>query len=129
MEQVTINTSVNVKDGPLVKITGQLGSDAYVVASLALAKGASGNVAIMPPTGIASLMVIQATKDKDQANAKVEVTPEGTAAGTKLALEGSLVVTNAAVLAGLAAGGPQKLTVKNVDADDATVSILVAFDS
>jgi hypothetical protein len=129
MEQVTITTSVNVKDGPLVKVSAQLASDAYVVASLALAKGVSGNVAVMPANGVASLMVIQAVKDKDQTNAKVEVTPEGTAAGAKLAVEGSLLVTNPAVLAGIAAGGPQKLTVKNVEADDATVSILVAFDA
>ena len=129
MEQVTITTSVNVKDGPLVKVNAVLKTEAYVVASLALATGASGSVAIMAATGVASLMVIQATKDKDQSDAKVEVTPEGPAAGAPLAVEGSLLVANPAVLAGIAKDGPQKLTVKNTDADDATVSVLVAFDS
>jgi hypothetical protein len=129
MEQVTINTSVNVKDGPLVNVNAKVQSDAYVVASLALAKGATGNVVIMPANGVAALLVIQASKDADQSGAKVEVTPEGTAAGTKLTVDGSLLVTNADVLTGLAAGGAQKLTVKNIGADDATVSILVAFNS
>ena len=129
MEQVTITTSVNVKSGPLVKVNVQVESDAYVVASLALASGATGDVTVLPAKGEAALMVIQATKDTDQSAATVEVTPEGSAAGTKLTVEGSLLVTNAAVLAGLAAGGPRKLTVENTGAVDATVSILVAFNS
>ena len=130
MEHVTINTSVNVKDGPLVNVNVQVDSHAYVMASLALAKGATGSVVILPAKGVASLLVIQASKDKDQSIAKVEVTPAGSAAAaTPLTVDGSLLVTNAGVLAGLAAGGPQKLTVKNIAGDDATVSILVAFDS
>ncbi len=129
MEQVTITTSVNVKDGPLVKVTAQVESDAYVVASLALAKTATGDVTVLPASGAAALLVIQARKDADQAAAKVEVTPEGTAAGTKLVVVGNLLVANPDVVAGLAAGGPRKLTVKNTEAEDVTVSILAAFNS
>jgi hypothetical protein len=129
MEQVTINTSVNVKDGPLVKVNAQVESAAYVVASLTLAKAATGNVTVLPATGAAALLVIQASKDADEAAAKVEVTPEGTAAGTTLVVVGSLLVANPDVVAGLAAGGPRKLTVKNTEAVDVTVSILAAFNS
>jgi len=129
MEQVTINTSVNVKAGPLVKVTAKVESDAYVVASLALAKTASDDVTVLPANGAAALLVIQAWKAADQAEAKVEVTPEGTAAGTKLVVTGSLLVANPDVVAGLAAGGPRKLTVKNTEAEDVTVSILAAFNS
>jgi hypothetical protein len=129
MEQVTINTSVNVKDGPLVKVQAQVESDAYVVASLALAKTATGDVTVLPANGSAALLVIQAQKDADHSAAKVEVTPEGTAAGTKLVVTGNLLVANPDVVGGLAAGGPRKLTVKNTEAEAVTVSILAAFNS
>ena len=129
MEQVTINTPVNVKDGPLVKVNAQVESDAYVVASLALTRTATGDVTVLPANGAAALLVIQAWKDADQAAAKVEVTPEGTAAGTKLVVVGSLLVANPDVITGLAAGGPRKLTVKNTETEDVTVSILAAFNS
>jgi hypothetical protein len=129
MEQVTINTSVNVKGGPLVKLNAQVESDAYVVASLALAAGATGDVTVMPASGTAALLVISALKPKDQTAAKVDVTPSGTADGTKLLVEGSLLVASPDVLGGLAAGGPRKFTVKNVGADDVLVSILAAFNS
>ncbi|WP_028046745.1 hypothetical protein [Cellulomonas sp. URHE0023] len=129
MEQVTITTAVNVKGGPLVKVSARVDSDAYVVASLALAKTATGDVSVLPTTGAASLLVIQARNDLDQSPAKVEVTPEGSAVGTKLVVAGSLLVANTDVLAALAAGGPRKLTVKNVGTQDVTVSILAAFDS
>lgn len=75
------------------------------------------------------MLVIQASNDADQSPAKVEVTPEGTAAGTKLVVMGSLLVANPDVVAGLAAGGSRKLPAKNVGAQDVTVSILAAFDS
>lgn len=129
MEQVTITTAVNVKGGPLVKMSAQVDSDAYVVASLALAKQTAGDVTVLPTAGAAALLVISALNDLDQSPARVEVTPEGSAAGTKLVVTGSLLVANPDVLAGLAAGGPRKLTVKNVGAQDVTVSILAAFDS
>ncbi|HSK32460.1 MAG TPA: hypothetical protein VK903_03175 [Propionicimonas sp.] len=129
MEQVTINTSVNVKGGPTVNVNTRLESDAYVVASLALIKQATGDVVIMPNPSTAALLVIQATKDTDQSPAKVEVTPAGSAAGKKLLVTGSLLVANADAIAGLAADGPQKLTVKNNEAVDVTVSILAAFNS
>src|SRR4051794_36444666 len=117
MEQVTINTSVNVKDGPLVKVSAQVESDAYVVASLAMATTATDTVTVLPATGKAALLVIQAWKDVGKAPAKVEVTPEGTAAGGKLVVVGSLFVANLDVIAELATGGPQKLTVKNTEAE------------
>jgi hypothetical protein len=129
MEQVTINTAVNVKSGPLVKLNAQVDSKAYVVASLALAKQASGDVTILPTNGAAALLVIHAHKDADQTAAKVEVTPSGTGDGNKLAVEGSLLVANPDVVSGLAPGGPRKLTVKNTGPDDVTVSILAAFNS
>lgn len=129
MEKVTINTAVNVRGGPLVKLTAQVESDAYVVASLALAAGVTGNATILPNPGGAVLLVISAQKDKDQAVAKVEVTPSGTKAGTKFNVNGSLLVANADVVGGLAEGGPQKLAVKNLETEDVTVSILAAFDS
>jgi hypothetical protein len=129
MEQVTINTSVIVKGGPTVNVATKLESDAYVVASLALASQATGDVVIMPNPSSASLLVIQATKDTDQSAAEVEVTPEGSAAGAALVVAGSLLVANADAIAGLAADGPQKLTVQNNETVDVTVSILAAFDS
>jgi hypothetical protein len=129
MEQVTINTSVNVKDGPLVKVQAEVKSDAYVVASLALDKAANGDVTILPAGAAAALLVIQAQKDADQSAAKVEVTPEGTAAGTKLAVTGNLLVANPDVVGALATGGPRKLTVKNTETEPVTVTILAAFDS
>lgn len=129
MEQVTINTSVNVKDGPLVNVNAEVTSDAYVVASLALAGGKSGDVTVLPANGEAALLVIQARKDNGGAAASAEVTPSGTADGAKLTVVGSLLVANPNVIAGLAAGGPQKLTVKNIGTEDVTVSVLVAFNS
>jgi hypothetical protein len=129
MEQVTINTAVNVKSGPLVKLNAQVDSNAYVVASLALAKQATGDVTILPANGKAALLVIQARKDADQSAAKVEVTPTGTDPGNKFVVEGSLLVANLDVVSGLAKGGPQKLSVKNTGTDDVTVSILAAFNS
>lgn len=117
------------KGGPLVKVNAQVGSDAYVVASLALAKQARGDVTVLPTTGVAALLVIQASNDADQSPAKVEVTPEGSAAGTKLVVMGSLLVANPDVVAGLVGRGPRKLTVRNVGAQDVTVSILAALDS
>jgi hypothetical protein len=129
MEQVTITTSVNVKDGPLVKVNAQVESDAYVVASLALAASADDNVTVLPATGAAALLVIQARKDADGSAAKVEVTPEGSAGGEKLVVAGNLLVANPDVVAGLAEGGPRKLTVVNKETEAVTVSILVAFDS
>jgi hypothetical protein len=129
MEQVTINTAVNVKGGPLVKLDVQVDSDAYVVASLALATQATGDVTVLPANGAAALLVIQARKDKDQSAAKVEVTPTVTDAGNKFVVEGSLLVANPDVVSGLANGGPQKLSVKNTGTDDVTVSILAAFNS
>jgi len=129
MEQVTINTSVNVRGGPLVKLTAQVDSDAYVVASLALAAGATGDVTVLPTSGTAALLVIHAHKDKDLSAAKVEVTPSGTADGTKLTVDGSLLVASPDVVGGLAAGGPRKITVKNVEAEAVTASILAAFNS
>ena len=129
MEQVTINTSVNVKDGPLVKVQAQVQSNAYVVASLALAKTANGDVTVLPATASAALLVIQAQKDADHSPAKVEVTPEGTAVGNKLVVTGNLLVANTDVVGALAAGGPRKLSVKNTEAEAVTVSILAAFNS
>ncbi len=129
MEQVTINTSVIVKGGPTVNVATKLEIDAYVVASLALAANATGEVVIMPNPSAASLLVIQATKDSDQSGAEVEVTPEGSAAGPALVVTGSLLVANADAIAGLAADGPQKLTAQNNETEDVTVSILAAFDS
>ena len=129
MEQVAINTSVNVKDGPSINVNTRLDSDAYVVASVALIKQATDTVVIMPNPSTASLLVINATKDADQKPAKVEVVPAGTADGSKLVVTGSLLVANADAIAGLAAGGPQKLTVKNTEAVAVTVSILAAFNS
>jgi hypothetical protein len=38
-------------------------------------------------------------------------------------------VANPDVITGLATGGPRKLTVKNTEAEDVTVSILAAFNS
>lgn len=129
MEHVTINASVNVKGGPLVKLSAQVESDAYVVASLKLAAGATGDVTLLPANGVAALLVISALKDQDQTAAKVEVTPSGTADGSKLVVEGSLLVASSDVLSGLAAGGPRKFTAKNVGTGDVTVSILAAFNS
>ena len=58
MEQVTITTSVNVKDGPLVKVNAKVESDAYVVASLALQHGVAVDTIrkalLRDPRGVAS---------------------------------------------------------------------------
>lgn len=129
MEQVTINTTVNVRGGPLVNVNAQVDSDAYVVASLALAKSATDAVTVLPENAAAALLVIQARKNVDQSVAKVEVTPFGTKDGPKVVVVGSLLVANLNVIAGLADGGPRKLTVTNTEPDDVTVSILVAFNS
>lgn len=129
MEQVTITTSVNVKDGPLVKVNAQVDSDAYVVASLLLAASATGEVTVLPTGSTAALLVIQAWKNVGKAAARVEVTPEGSAAGDPLGVTGNLLVANADVVGALAAGGPRKLTVTNTETEEVTVSILAAFDS
>jgi hypothetical protein len=129
MEQVTINTAVNVKSGPLVKLDAEVDSSAYVVASLSLVKQATADVTILPANGKAALLVIQARKDADQSAAKVEVTPTGTDPGSMFVVDGSLLVANPHVVSGLAKGGPQKLSVKNPGTDDVTVYILAAFNS
>lgn len=129
MEQVTVNTSVIVKDGPVVNVKARVESDAYVVASLALAPSATAAVTVLPATGQAALLVIQAVKDSNKEGATVKVTPEGSAAGDVLTVEGSLLAANPDVVSGLATGGPQKLTVENKETEAVTVSILAAFNS
>lgn len=137
MEQVTIDTAINVTGGPLVKLNAEVKSDAYVVASLALTStgaGKKGDVTILPATGKASLLVIEATKDKDQTDATVTVTPSvasppATATFTTLEVTGSLLVASPDVIKGLVAGGgqPEKLSVENKETEDVTVSIIAAF--
>lgn len=129
MEQMSINASVNVKGGPSWRVSADFETEVYAVASVSLDATAQDEVTIMPEGATAVLMVIKAVKDADSKPAEVTVTPEGSAAGPALTVNGSLLITNAGVLAGLATDGPSKLAVENVGTEAVTVSVLIAFDS
>jgi len=53
----------------------------------------------------------------------------GATAGDDLTVEGSLLVANASVLAGLVAGGPRTLTVTNTETTPTHVEVLACLES
>lgn len=128
MEKISVTASVNVTGGPAWRVAADVQTEVYAVASVSLDASGEGDVTLMPAGAVAALLVIRAVTNDGGQPANVTVTPEGSAAGEPLSVTGSLLVTNASVLAGLAADGPSKLTVENGETEAVTVSVLVAFD-
>ena len=133
MVQVSVSATVSVHDGPMLPVGAELQPDSYVVsgADLDASGGAddSAEIALLPTTGAVALLALSCT-GADGGPATVTVTPaNGATTGDDLTVEGSLLVANASVLAGLVAGGPRTLTVKNTETTTTRVEVIACLDA
>jgi hypothetical protein len=133
MVQVSVSATVSVHDGPMLPVGAELEPDSYVVsgADLDAAGGTddSAEIALLPTTGAVALLALSAT-GADGGAATVTVTPSnGATDGDDLTVEGSLLVANASVLAGLVAGGPRTLTVTNTETTPTHVEVVACLES
>jgi hypothetical protein len=133
MVQVSVSATVSVHDGPMLPVGAELQPDSYVVAEADLdASGGaddSAEIALLPTSGTVALLAMSCT-GADAGAATVTVTPaNGATTGDDLTVEGSLLVANASVLAGLVAGGPRTLTVTNTETTPTHVEIVACLDA
>lgn len=133
MVQVQLTAQLKVQGGPALAVGTTLEPESYVFASVELdAAGGAGDsqdVPLLPDAGTVLLLAVNAHLADGQP-APVSVTPQnGTTTGDALAVDGTLVIAHAGVLAALVTDGPRLLTLTNAETTPVTVDVLAALDS
>ncbi len=132
MVKCTVQASVAVESGPTLVLNRVLEPDSYAAAQVRLTgsgAGATAELPLLPDAGAVVLLAVKVSQANGQP-ATVTVTPRnGTAAGTALAVTGSLLVSHPGVLAALVDGGPRTLTLANAGSTPIVVDVLAGLDS
>lgn len=131
MVQVTVTASVSVKGGPTVQVNSTFdpepGTTAY--SSLEIEPAKSKNVPLLPAQGTPVLLAISAREANGKPAAlTIKPTDSSGAPGDEIKIVGSLLVTNAAVLGKLVAGGAKGVQITNASTTAASVQIVAAVE-
>lgn len=131
MVAVSINTSVNVEDGPQLSAIMDLDPDTYVFADSELGTTDPGDatvdIPLLPSSGNVVLLFLSAiTGDDEPATIDVTLDPAATA---PLTVTGSLLIANPSVLKQLVGTGERIVTVKNTEPVPTSVTVVAALNT